>query len=152
MVKPHGLEALATVRAFLSDRIVGAVPAELVGEMRAAVKLLRAVEDELGVLPGMLHEECRALLDLLRRGSEALEEATPDALGELLGAATTPRELFDVQRTLRGRLGELLPRLQDAARGGPAGAATARRVLLDAYAALGDCARTRGRWQSVFAD
>jgi hypothetical protein len=76
---PHGLAALTELGRYLTTEILPTVPDALVGELRAAIKILHAVADELNVLPSLLHLECREFSDLQRQAAQTLRWPAPPA-------------------------------------------------------------------------
>lgn len=134
------LGTLAQIRCFLSEDVLPVMPAELAGEVRAAVKLLRTVETEVDRAYPLLRKE---IMELLALNTEALA-AAPE-LAELrsraeLGDASLS-ELDGLHRDLRALSSRVLATLQEAG-GGP---------LLDRfYATLGRHAEARLHWQAVF--
>lgn len=79
-----GLDTLAQVRGFLAAEVVGAVPAELAGEVRAAVKLLRTVETELNTRHALLRAEAGELLALVEPVLAAIPTTERDGEVEAL--------------------------------------------------------------------
>ena len=156
-MNPHGLAALAMVRAFLAEQILPEVPDSLTGELRAALKILDTVAAELDVLYPLLLTECRALLDLCGEICARLpSSATPAntdlamrcaALNEQYArgfTATTP--LIELHRAIKALAKDLINSLQKTAdEPGPA------QALARLYSLLGQHATARIPWQTVFA-
>jgi len=74
---PHGLAALTAIGRYLTTEILPVVPDAQVGELRAAIKILDTVADELNVLPSLLHQECREFSDLRRQATQTLHWPEP---------------------------------------------------------------------------
>lgn len=145
-----GLDTLDQIGRFLTTEVVGAVPAELAGEVRAAVKLLRTAATELNNRHVLVRAETDELLALIDealvylpsslfvdecatlRARAATSDASLREMDQLLGAvyAVTTRVITALQRA---------PRSPGAA-----------RALDGLYAALGRHAESRLPWQAVF--
>lgn len=151
---PDGLEAITVVRRFLAGPVLGAVPAELAGEVRAAVKLLDTVGTELTGLPAVLLDECHELLPLTGDGLKVLP-GDRDDLGALeRRLAADPRTLDDLttlHRDVRRLTSSVVVELQSMERAGGERAPDARRALRPIYETLRRHAERRIPWQSVFS-
>ena len=156
-MNPHGLAALAMVRAFLAEQILPGVPDSPTGELRAALKILDTVAAELDALYPLLLTECRALLDLCgeicTRPPTGATPASIDlatrctALNERYArgfTATTP--LLEHHRAIKALATDLINALQKTA-DEPAPAQALARL----YSLLGHHATARIPWQTVFA-
>lgn len=143
-----GLVTLERVSAFLAAEVVPAVPAELAGEVRAAIKLLRTVAIELDTRQDLLRAEIDELLAL---GAAAVGPTGPLAgeCAELLRSARQGAGSLSELDRLHARVQALTSRvvlaLQDDSHQ-PSGAA----ALAGLYDALGRHARARLSWQAVF--
>jgi hypothetical protein len=145
-VIPDGLQAIAVVRRFLAASVVQAVPAELVGEVRAAVKLLDTVGVELAGLPTVLTDECRELLSLGDDGLRVLHgerDATQGLEQRWAAGLAGLDDLIAMHRDVRRLTATVVIDLQAASE--------ARRVLRRLYETLRRHAERRIPWQSVFS-
>lgn len=160
----HAFATLTDVRRFLCTQVLDAMPRSLRSELRAAIKLLDEVEDELDTLPELLPAECERLLALC---SEGIAHATTAAAAdtELLAQhcdrlrqrlhepRATTRERFSVHQELLQLSGTLMVKLQgrqrECAKDDPRQAAL-REQLRRFYSELQAQALTRLPWQSVF--
>jgi hypothetical protein len=152
-----GLSTVASVRAFLVAEVLPAVPRELAGELRAAVKLLATAETELDVRHASLSAETRDMIAHCAEAARLLGLQNAGAACERLAAARTDgATLTEVGRRwgeARELSSSILPALQrresdptatDTDRG------AARELLRRFYACLTGHARARLGWQSVF--
>ncbi|WP_427925098.1 hypothetical protein [Streptomyces sp. cg40] len=149
-VPTAGLDTLAQIRGFLAAEVVPAVPAELAGEVRAVVKLLRTVETELECRHVLLRAEIDELLALCATALADVPAAVPDGelavlrrRADLDGAPLS--QLDRLHRDVGALTGQILTALQSVP-DRPA----ARTALDRLCAALGRHAEARLRWQAVF--
>jgi len=137
-----GLSTLDAIADFLDAEIVGAVPGELRGEVRAAAKLLRACALELSVRPREVGTEIDDLLGLIHRIN--LSEADLDLLNSLQARSLDPhltlREQEDLRRAVAALTGRTLARLVQAD----------DPQVATFLGCLGHHAARRSRWQDVF--
>ncbi|AWK76546.1 hypothetical protein CBI38_34840 (plasmid) [Rhodococcus oxybenzonivorans] len=149
-VRTTGLDTLAQIRLFLTAEVVPVVPAELVGEVRAVVKLLRTVEIELSCR----HELLRAEVDELLISSAAAvalvpEESLAGELAELRRRADSGSDrhtnVEQLHHDVTALSAQVLTSLQ-----GKLDKPGAAAVLDELYAALGRHAEARVGWQAVF--
>ncbi len=151
-MNPDGFETLDMLRAFLTKRVLPALPPELVSDVRAASKLLDNVILEFDVLYPLLMHECTALLLLCE---EAMTSACVPEVSEFaarLAEAKVSVNNFDSLRALathHARLvalaGEIMMALQSGA------GAQSKDILARFYAQFERQAAARLGWQSVFA-
>lgn len=137
-----GLSTLEGVADFLDTEVADAVPAELRGEVRAAVKLLRTSALELSVRHREVGEEIEELLTLC--DSIALADGDADLVDDLRTRARDSVLSLRQQEALRVDVAELTARTMArlAERGDPG--------LADFLRCLGRHAARRTSWQSVF--
>jgi hypothetical protein len=147
-------ETLAAVRDFLSREVLPTVPKEMASEVRAAVKLLQDVADELDWLPAVLHAECAEMLALHIKTQEMIATGVDEELRRKIvsppGSLSEQRELH---RAMIETASSVVRKLQAGVREASSGSveSTKLRALLDQhYEILGRHAETRLRWQSVF--
>ncbi len=147
-------ETLASVRDFLTRDVLPAVPKEIAGEVRAAVKLLEDVADELDWLPAVLHAECEEMLALRIKTQDVIATETDDELRrKIVSPPGNTREQLELHRTMSGMVTSVVLKLQAGIREPSLESDESMkwRDLLDQhYAMLGRHAETRLRWQSVF--
>lgn len=155
---------LTDVRGFLATQVLDAVPRSLRSELRAAIKLLDDIEDELDMLPELLPHECERLLALCFEGiaqSTGPDAADADSLVQRCnrlqhrsrepGATTIERisvhhELLQLSATL---MVQLQHRLRACTKDDPCQPAL-REQLRRFYRELQAQAVSRLPWQSVF--
>ncbi len=147
------IDALATlevVRTFLTTDIMPVVPKESAGELRAAVKLLETAAIELADRHGSVRVETDDLIGFCAQAATLLglasvaSEATAQACRAQAEPSGPALELL--RADARSLCAAVLPRLQDRA----AESDQARSLLKHFYRCLGDHARSRLTWQSVF--
>jgi aminoglycoside phosphotransferase (APT) family kinase protein len=153
-----GSATLATVSTFLTDDVLPAVPNELTGEVRAAVKLLETAAREFDQRYRSVTAETRELLD---RGTDignalGLADAV-SACARLRRRAESSRagliELDEVCGAARALTSSLIVALQTAELDDGTTAARReahRELLASTYACLVEHPRSRLSWQSVF--
>ena len=147
-------ETLASVCNFLARDVLPAVPREMAGEVRAAVKLLQDVADELDWLPAVLRAECEVMLALQIKTQDVIAIGIDDELRrKIVAAPGSIREQLELHRTMTEMVTNGVLKLQAGIRALSAenGESIKLRNLLDQYyEMLGRHAETRLRWQSVF--
>jgi len=157
--------SLDAVQAFLDAQVLPQVPGELRSELRAAIKVLADAGREIDALPVLLARECATMLDLLT-DARALDGAivTPSGLEDWRrrhaeADAGGLRDLSAFHEALNAEVGRVLVAIQRAARAAvPVGAdadashAACRALARHFYQALGEQARSRLDWQSVFPE
>ena len=136
-----GLATVEGVADFLDAEVVGAVPAELRSEVRAAVKLLRTSAVELSVR----HREIGAEIDdlLVLCGTHAAAADAP-RLDELAARAAADRPSLQDQERLRLDVHEVVTRTMNCLAAGDDPA------LGDFLRCLRGHAARRSAWQAVF--
>ena len=147
-------ETLASLGDFLSGDVLPVVPKEMASEIRAAVKLLQDIADELDWLPALLRAECEEIVALQAEAEELTGLGIGAELRQQINAPTASiSEQIELHRhisetsvgivlKLQARIRELSASKEDS---------TNLRKLLDRYyETLGRHAETRLRWQSVF--
>ena len=151
-------ETLAAIGDFLTKEVLPVVPKAMSSEVRAMVKLLQNVADELDWLPAVLWAECEELEELARSAQRILGDQG-DEIGDTLppsvASLSSVRELPDAHRESSERVTTLVPQLQARIRtraGSGAASASLGEFLDRCYETLGRHAETRLRWQSVFAE
>ena len=148
-------ETLASISAFLSRDLLAVVPKEMASEVRAAVKLLQDVADELDWLPAVLHAECQELLTFQARAQQLVGLEISDELRQQINAPTASiNEQIDLHRNISEATTRIVLKLQARIRTSSTDKdhSLKLRELLDRYyETLGRHAETRLRWQSVFA-
>ncbi|AEH10054.1 MULTISPECIES: hypothetical protein [Protofrankia] len=154
-----GLSTLSGVRAFLTAKILPAVPGELAGELRATVKLLETVETELNDRHLLLIAETWDLIAYCERIGRLLELAdTTNGCTELAArvvasASLNLTEVGELWRDARALSSARLVAVQryasDPSTSEP-GRVAARYLLRRFYSCLGGHARRRQAWQAVF--
>ena len=153
------VERLAAIRHFLTADILPNVPGALRGELRAAIKLLADMDDEIDHLPRLLDGETRAMLAGCDAGFAALAPSAGDeaesiaALHQRLDPPSpTTREstaIHDEAAQLMGRIAvRLAARVRDSAPGHEPSSAQA--ALAQCHQLLAAQAAARASWQSVF--
>ncbi|MEU2006493.1 hypothetical protein ACH47B_35485 [Rhodococcus sp. NPDC019627] len=149
-VPTTGLDTLAQIRLFLTAEVAPVVPAELVGEVRAVVKLLHTVETELSCRHELLRAEVDELLTLSAAAlAQVPEENLAGELAELRRGADAGSDRLTKLEQLHHDVTALSAQLLTSLQGKldkPAAAA----VLDELYAALGRHAEARVNWQAVF--
>lgn len=147
-------ETLASVRDFLTRDVLPAVPKEIAGEVRAAVKLLEDVADELDWLPAVLRAECEEMLALLIKTQGVIVTGIDDELRrQIVAPPGSIREQLELHRTMTEMATSVVLKLQAGIRelSVENNESMKLRDLLDQhYEMLGRHAETRLRWQSVF--
>lgn len=148
----NAIDALQTVREFLAEKLLAAVPPGMKSDVRAAAKLIENALAELNAAYPTLTAECQAMAqlfavastinddDALRRiaaSAEALASNMPDATWKLHDLSTCHAAWC----ALTGDLALALHRNAGA---------TAAALLLRLLDTLGKHASTRAAWQSVF--
>jgi hypothetical protein len=158
---PNGLDGLAAlrdVRVFLAEQIVPVVPAELAGELRAALKLLDTAGVELNVRNRALRDEIADLLDYAERIAR-LRQSEPCRLAcrTLARRAEDPGLdlaaldlLWHEARALSASLLVELRHYQDDPATPKDARAHAGALAAEFCARLGGHARARLSWQAVF--
>lgn len=153
-----GLATLDGVRAFLADQVAPLVPAELMGELRAAMKLLDTVQTELNERHAVLGKElddlfayCFRIAQLLERDPliqecRTLTRRAGASRSDLRSQGVVWRDARALSSTL---LVELLQYRDDPGTPDDARAA-AVELAAEFCACLGDHARARVTWQAVF--
>ena len=145
------ITVLEAVRAYLTEKLLPAVPASQRSDLRAAAKLIDNALGELDMLHPMLQNECAEMEQLCREA-----ESLAAQHGELARVTTAARELAaeahgESLTALRERHGQWSALCGDLALALQAlpGEASARQMrgLLEL---LGAHALARARWQSVF--
>jgi len=148
-------ETLASIGTFLSRDLLSVVPKEMASEVRAAIKLLQDVADELDWLPAVLTDECKELLTLQARARQLIELETGDELQQQINAPTTCiSEQIALYRNISEATTCIVLKLQSDIRTSSTDKEDSLKLsgLLDQYyETLGRHAETRLRWQSVFA-
>ena len=129
------ITVLEAVRAYLTEKLLPAVPASQRSDLRAAAKLIDNALGELDMLHPMLQNECAEMEQLCREA-----ESLAAQHGELARVTTAARELAAEAH------GESLTALRLQAIPGEASARQMRGLL----ELLGAHALARARWQSVF--
>ena len=147
-------ETLASVRDFLTRDVLPAVPKEIASEVRAAVKLLEEVADELDWLPAVLRAACEEMLALQIKTQGVIVTGIDDELRrQIVAPPGSIREQLELHRTMTEMVTSVVLKLQAGIRelSAESGASIALRDLLDQYYdMLGRHAETHLRWQSVF--
>ena len=148
-------ETLASISAFLSRDLLSVVPKEMASEVRAAVKLLQDVADELDWLPAVLGAECEEQLALETRAQQLVELEIGDELRQQVKApSASVREQIDLHRNISEATTRIVLKLQAHIRASSTDknhSLKLRELLDQYYETLGRHAETRLRWQSVFA-
>jgi hypothetical protein len=155
---PNGLEALALVSKFLTQRLLPAVPPALTSELRAAIKLLDTARDELDVVYPLLIEECRELIALCRDAHTLLGELAASCDAEVLTTLAARTEigfadlsaLMACHREVCEWVSAILLALQRVEHDRPGNPAVSA-MLLRFCAVLGRYAERRLPWQIIFA-
>ncbi len=147
-------ETLASVRDFLTRDVLPAVPKEIAGEVRAAVKLLEEVADELDWLPAVLRAECEEMLALQEKTREIMNSEVGDELRQqIIASPGSIREQLELHSNMVEAVTVVVLKLQTRIRELSAendGSILLRALLDQHYEMLGRHAGTRLRWQSVF--
>ena len=147
-------ETLAAVRDFLTRAVLPAVPKEIAGEVRAAVKLLEDVADELDWLPAVLRAECEDMLALqIKTQGVIVTGIDAELRRQIVAPPGSIREQLELHRTMTEMVTSVVLKLQAGIRelSVENNESMKLRDLLDQYyAMLGRHAATRLRWQSVF--
>lgn len=155
-MSPDPFASLSAIRRFLRYDVLPEVPAALVGELRAAIKILAAVSDELEALHPRIAGECHDLQRLCHELTSALgepEQATnlladnaPDAAGveSTTALLRCHASLSELTASLIGRAQLLCAELAESER------AALDELLHRCYATLGRHAASASRWQNVF--
>lgn len=153
-----GFATLATVCGFLTGDVLPAIPRELAGEVRAAVKLLETAATEFNDRPRSLAAETHDLIGLCAEIARMLDLADVTSSCTRLTRATesahgTLTALEETWREARTLTSTLISALQQAEFGQdiPGSVRSAHHdVLARTYACLAGHARSRLTWQSVF--
>ncbi|MCV7410624.1 hypothetical protein AWC05_20585 [Mycobacterium florentinum] len=144
------LAALGVVRTFLSADIVPVVPEASAGELRAAVKLLETAAIELADRHSSVRAESVDLIGLCARAATLLGLDTVSLEATAQGRRTQAEPSSPAMELLwadaRSLTTTVVSRLQDQA----TASEQARCLLRQFYRCLGDHARSRLAWQSVF--
>jgi acyl-CoA reductase-like NAD-dependent aldehyde dehydrogenase len=147
-------DTLASISAFLSRDLLSVVPKEMASEVRAAVKLLQDVADELDWLPAVLRAECEDLLALEARAQQLIKLDINDESRKLISAPTASiSEQIDLHRNVCEAATRAVLKLQSRIRTTSTDKEDSlklRELLDQYYETLGRHAETRLRWQSVF--
>lgn len=145
------LAALGVVRTFLTTDIVPLVPKASASELRAAVKLLETAAIELADRHGSVRAETGDLIGFCARAGTmlGLDSVSSEAAAQGRRAQAEPSgpALELLWSDARSLATTVLPPLQDQA----AASEEARCLLKELYRCLGDHARSRLAWQSVFS-
>ncbi len=147
-------QTLASIRDFLTRDVLPAVPKEIAGEVRAAVKLLEDVADELDWLPAVLHAECAEMLALHIKARDVIATGVDDDLRrKIVSPPGSILEQLELHRTMTEMTTSFVLKLQAGIRAllvENNESMKLRDVLDQYYVMLGRHAETRLRWQSVF--
>lgn len=156
MTTPNPFSDLDAIRRFLQQDVLPDVAPALAGELRAAIKILGAINAELESLHPRTQSECRELQQLCRELATTLD--APEHAAPLLRKSTgtepdfesTP-DLLRYHAELSTLLGLLIERAGRRRDDTPGTERTLREDLLRrCYATLGRHAARATRWQNVF--
>jgi hypothetical protein len=144
------LTAIGVVRTFLTTDIMPVVPKAAASELRAAVKLLETAATELADRHGSVRAETDDLIGFCARAGTllGLDSVSAEAAAQARRAQAEPSgpALELLWADARSLTTTVLPRLQDQATASD----EARFLLKHLYRCLGEHARSRLAWQSVF--